>query len=237
MDVMRGLGEGGQRVPQAGVENLMLHFTPYAEDWAKLPLIVSGEGCYVTDDKGQRYVDGLAGLFTTQVGNGRSELAEAAAAQMRELPFFPNWSFQHPRSLELAAKLAEIAPGDLNSSFFVSSGSEAVETVIKLARQYHKINGEAERYKIISRKSAYHGTTMGALSATGLPSFKAPFEPLAGRLHTRPEYPGGPVERGRCHRGGYRVRAAGDRCGGDPGAGTERRRVSGAAGRLLEAGA
>lgn len=186
LDVMRGLGNGGRGMPgpPAGVENLMLHFTPYAEDWAKLPLIVSGEGCYVTDEKGQRYVDGLAGLFTTQVGNGRSELADAAAAQMKELPFFPNWSFQHPRSLELAAKIAELAPGDLNSSFFVSSGSEAVETVIKLARQYHKVNGEAERYKIITRKSAYHGTTMGALSATGLPSFKAPFEPLpAGFIH------------------------------------------------------
>jgi adenosylmethionine-8-amino-7-oxononanoate aminotransferase len=144
-----------------------------------LPVIVSGEGSYVTDDKGRDYVDGLAGLFTTQVGNGRTELADAASRQMKELGFFPNWSFQHPRSLELAAKIAEIAPGDLNTSFFVSSGSEAVETVIKLARQYHKANGEPGRYKIISRKVAYHGTTMGALSATGLPSFKAPFEPLA----------------------------------------------------------
>ena len=156
----------------------MLHFTPYAEDWSRLPVIVSGEGSYVTDDRGRTYLDGLAGLFTTQVGNGRTELAEVAASQMKELGFFPNWSFQHPRSLELAAKIAQIAPGDLNSTFFVSSGSEAVETVIKLARQYHKANGEPERYKIISRKVAYHGTTMGALSATGLPSFKAPFEPL-----------------------------------------------------------
>ncbi|CAA9442321.1 MAG: Omega-amino acid--pyruvate aminotransferase [uncultured Rubrobacteraceae bacterium] len=178
MDVMRGLGEHGEPAGLAGVENLMLHFTPYAEDWSRLPVIVSGEGSYVTDDWGRNYVDGLAGLFTTQVGNGRTELADAASRQMKELGFFPNWSFQHPRSLELAAKIAEIAPGDLNTSFFVSSGSEAVETVIKLARQYHKANGEPQRYKIISRKVAYHGTTMGALSATGLPSFKAPFEPL-----------------------------------------------------------
>ncbi|MBA3795495.1 MAG: aminotransferase class III-fold pyridoxal phosphate-dependent enzyme, partial [Rubrobacter sp.] len=178
MDVMRGLGEHGESTPLAGVDNLMLHFTPYSEDWSKLPVIVSGEGCYVTDDRGRSYLDGLAGLFTTQVGNGRTELAEVAAKQMKELGFFPNWSFQHPRSLELAAKIAEIAPGDLNSTFFVSSGSEAVETVIKLARQYHKANGEPGRYKIISRKVAYHGTTMGALSATGLPDYKAPFEPL-----------------------------------------------------------
>jgi adenosylmethionine-8-amino-7-oxononanoate aminotransferase len=180
MDVMRGLGEHGEPTRLAGVENLMLHFTPYAEDWSKLPVIVSGEGSYVTDDRGRSYIDGLAGLFTTQVGHGRAELAEVAAKQMKELGFFPNWSFQHPRSLELAHKIAEIAPGDLNSTFFVSSGSEAVETVIKLARQYHKVNGEPGRYKIISRDVAYHGTTMGALSVTGLPSFKAPFEPLPG---------------------------------------------------------
>jgi adenosylmethionine-8-amino-7-oxononanoate aminotransferase len=184
MDVMRGLGEGEDSTPLAGVENLMLHFTPYAEDWSKLPVIVSGEGCYVTDERGNTYIDGLAGLFTTQVGHGRTELAEAASKQMKELGFFPNWSFQHPRSLELARKISEIAPGDLNSTFFVSSGSEAVETVIKLARQYHKANGEATRYKFISRRIAYHGTTMGALSVTGLPSFKAPFEPLLqGFMH------------------------------------------------------
>src|ERR671932_968189 len=186
MDVMRGLGERGESTPLAGVENLMLHFTPYAEDWAKLPVIVSGEGCYVRDDKGRSYVDGLAGLFTTQVGHGRQELADAASKQMKQLGFFPNWSFQHPRSLELAAKIAEIAPGGLGSTFFVSSGSEAVETVIKLSRQYHKANGEAGRYKVISRKIAYHGTTMGALSVTGLPGFKAPFEPLpSGFFHVR----------------------------------------------------
>ena len=186
MDVMRGLGERGESADRKGIENLLLHFTPFGEDWSKLPVIVSGEGCYVTDDKGNSYIDGLGGLFTTQVGHGRSELAEVAAKQMKELGFFPNWSFQHPRSLELAAKLAEIAPGDLNASFFVSSGSEAVETVIKLARQYHKANGEPGRYKIISRDVAYHGTTMGALSVTGLPSFKSPFEPLpSGFFHVR----------------------------------------------------
>ncbi len=178
MDVMWGVEQGGRAEGLAGAENLLLHFTSFAEDWSKLPVIVSGEGCYVTDDKGRTYVDGLAGLFTNQVGNGRGELGEVAARQMKELGFFPNWSFQHPRSLELAAKLAEIAPGDLSSTFFVSSGSEAVETVIKLARQYHHANGEPSRYKIISREVAYHGTTMGALSATGLPDFKAPFEPL-----------------------------------------------------------
>ena len=184
MDVMGGLGERGDVTKLAGVENLMLHFTPYAEDWSKLPVIVSGEGSYVTDDKGNTYIDGLAGLYTTQVGHGRTELADAAHKQMKELGFFPNWSFQHPRSLELAAKIAEIAPGDLNSTFFVSSGSEAVETAMKLAWQYHEANGEPDRRKFVSRNVAYHGTTMGALSLTGIPAFKAPFEPLPdGFLH------------------------------------------------------
>ena len=184
MDVMRGLGERGEPTRLAGVENLMLHFTPYAEDWSKLPVIVSGEGSYVTDDRGRSYIDGLAGLFTTQVGHGRTELAEVAAKQMKELGFFPNWSFQHPRSLELAHKIAEIAPGDLNSTFFVSSGSEAVETTIKLARQYHKVVASGDRRKFVSRRVAYHGTTMGALSLTGIPAFKTPFEPLPdGVMH------------------------------------------------------
>jgi adenosylmethionine-8-amino-7-oxononanoate aminotransferase len=184
MDVMGGLGEGGDVTKLAGVENLMLHFTPYAEDWSKLPVIVSGEGSYVTDDKGNTYIDGLAGLYTTQVGHGRTELADAAHKQMKELGFFPNWSFQHPRSLELAVKISEIAPGDLNSTFFVSSGSEAVETAMKLARQYHEANGEPDRRKFVSRNVAYHGTTMGALSLTGIPAFKAPFGPLSdGFMH------------------------------------------------------
>src|SRR5215210_7917396 len=178
MDVMKGLGERGDSSSLAGVENLLVHFTPYSEDWSKLPVRVSGEGSHVTDNKGNTYIDGLAGLFTTQVGHGRVELADAAHKQMKELGFFPNWSFQHPRSLELAAKIAEIAPGDLNSTFFVSSGSEAVETVIKLARQYHKANGEPTRYKVISRKIAYHGTTMGALSVNGVPANRTTFEPL-----------------------------------------------------------
>jgi hypothetical protein len=117
MDVTRGLGERGSGTVLAGVENLMLHFTPYAEDWSKLPVIVSGEGCYVTDEKGRSYIDGLAGLFTTQVGHGRTEHAEVAARQMKELGFFPNWSFQHPRSLELTHRIAEIAPGDRRSGY------------------------------------------------------------------------------------------------------------------------
>src|SRR5918994_283743 len=97
MDVMRGLEESGSGAPLPGVENLMLHFTPYSENWSKLPVIVSGEGCYVTDDKGNSYIDGLAGLFTTQVGHGRTELGEVAAREKKELGLFPHSSFPHPR--------------------------------------------------------------------------------------------------------------------------------------------
>src|ERR671916_976180 len=110
MDVMRGVEQRGKAEGLTGAENLLLHFTPFAEDWSKLPVIVSGEGCYVTDDKGREYIDGLAGLFTNQVGNGRGDLGEGAARQMKELGVFPKWGFQHPRSPELAAKVAELAP-------------------------------------------------------------------------------------------------------------------------------
>ena len=167
-----------------GVEHLLLHFTYNDEDWSTLPVIVSGEGCRVTDSRGRVYLDGLAGLYTTQVGHGRGEIADAVARQIRQLEYYPNWSLQHPRSLELSAKLAELAPGDLSSSFFVSSGSEAVEAMLKIARQYHGRGERPRRYKFISRQVAYHGTTMGALALTGLPSIKTAFEPLPeGFIH------------------------------------------------------
>ena len=166
------------------VEHLLLHFTYNDEDWSSLPVIVSGKGCRVTDSNGRVYLDGLAGLYTTQVGHGRGEIADAVARQMRELEYYPNWSLQHPRSLELSAKLAELAPGELSSSFFVSSGSEAVEAMLKIARQYHGRGERPQRYKFIAREVAYHGATMGALSLTGLPSIKTAFEPLLdGFLH------------------------------------------------------
>src|SRR6266436_1992627 len=96
---------------------------------------------------------------------------------MRELPFYTNWSYAHPRAIELATKLAELAPPNINRAFFVSGGSEAVESAWKLARQYHQARGE-RRWKAVSRRTAYHGTTMGALSINGVPALRAPFEPL-----------------------------------------------------------
>ncbi|HSC49180.1 MAG TPA: aminotransferase class III-fold pyridoxal phosphate-dependent enzyme, partial [Gaiellaceae bacterium] len=168
-----------------------------------------GEGCYLEDANGKRYLDALAGLFAVQIGYSYGdEIGEAAAAQMRELPFYTNWSYAHPRAIELAAEVASLAPGDLNRVFFVSGGSEAVEAAWKLARQFYSARGEhraslavvpshpteaptrvdeeraarlmpgERRWKAISRHVAYHGTTMGALSINGIPALRAPFEPL-----------------------------------------------------------
>ena len=159
--------------------HMWLHFTrmsTFADH--DMPLIVRGSGPYVFDDRGKRYLDGLSGLFVSQIGHGRREVAEAAARQGSELAYFPLWSYGHPRAIELAERLAGMAPGDLNRVFFTTSGSEAVEAAWKLAKQYFKMTGEPGRYKVISRSIAYHGTSMGALAITGLPGLKEPFEPL-----------------------------------------------------------
>src|ERR1700754_5112880 len=142
------------------------------------PIITRGEGITIWDDKGKSYIDGLSGLFVVQVGHGRKELAEAAAKQAETLSFFPLWSYATPPAIELSERLANYAPGDLNRVFFTSGGGEAVETAWKLAKNYFKITGKPMKHKVISRSIAYHGTTQGALSITGLPGLKAVFEPL-----------------------------------------------------------
>ena len=143
-----------------------------------VPIIVRGEGCHLDDANGKRYLDALAGLFAVQIGYSHGEeIGQAALEQMRELPFYTNWSYAHPRAIELAHELAALAPGDLNRVFFVSGGSEAVESAWKLARQYHAARGE-RRWKVVARRLAYHGTTMGALSINGIAALRAPFEPL-----------------------------------------------------------
>jgi adenosylmethionine-8-amino-7-oxononanoate aminotransferase len=157
-----------------------MHFTRMGQYGAfqEVPIIERGEGPYVWDSHGQRYLDGLAGLFVVQVGHGRQELADAAAKQSSQLAYFPIWSYGHPQSITLAERLAHLAPGDLNRVFFTTGGSEAVESAWKLARQYYQAIGQPGRYKVLSRALAYHGTTMGALSLTSIPAIRAPFEPL-----------------------------------------------------------
>jgi adenosylmethionine-8-amino-7-oxononanoate aminotransferase len=160
-------------------DRVVLHFTANDEDWRELPTIVRGEGTWVFDDKGNRYFDGLAGLYTTQVGHGRKVLGEAAAEQIGQLEFYPNWSAHTTPALKLAKKLTDLAPVDgPASAFFVNSGSEGVESALKLCRQYHAAGGQPQRFKFISRRSAYHGVTYGALALGGLAEIKGPFEPL-----------------------------------------------------------
>ena len=150
----------------------------------EIPVIVRGEGCYVYDDHGRRYLDGLSSLFCVNAGHGRPELAAAAQAQIRELDFFTNWSYAHPRSIELAERIAQLAPPGLERVFFTSGGSEAVESAWKLARAYHRLRGEPGRTKIIARELAYHGSSLGALAATGLPELRSAFEPVVpGACH------------------------------------------------------
>src|SRR6476661_1288827 len=161
------------------VDNLWLHFSrmgSYTD--APPPVIVRGEGASIFDDRGKRYLDGLAGLFVVQAGHGRRVLAEAAARQAEQLAFFPLWSYAHPSAIELSHRLAAAAPGDLNRVFFTTGGGEAVETAWKAAKQYFKLIGKPMKTKVISRAVAYHGTTQGALSITSVPAMKAAFEPL-----------------------------------------------------------
>ena len=192
-------------------EHLWLHFTRMAPADGGPPIIVRGDGCYLEDASGKRYLDGLAGLYSVQIGYGfGEEMGQAALAQMRELPFYTNWSYTHPRAIELAAELAALAPGDLDRVFFVSGGSEAVESAWKLARQHYQARSERRlravvvepqvdhdalaaatrarplRTKAIARHLAYHGTTMGALSLNGIPAIRMPFEPLVPEVrHVR----------------------------------------------------
>jgi adenosylmethionine-8-amino-7-oxononanoate aminotransferase len=164
------------------MEHLMLHFTEMAnyDEQQPIPIIVRGEGCYVFDSRGRRFIDGLSGLFCVNIGHSfGDELGQAAHDQMRELGYAPNWTVAHPRAIELSERLSTLAPEGLSRVFFGSGGGEANDSIWKLTRQYHLSRGEAQRTKAISRKLAYHGTTMGALSFTGLTEMRTPFEPLA----------------------------------------------------------
>lgn len=164
--------------------HLLPHFTR-GDAWRRDDLVVidRGEGCYVWDADGNRYLDALAGLFCTNLGHGRSDLTAAASKQMDRLAFYPNWGMAHPSAVQAASMIAAAAPGDLDRVFFVSSGSEAVESALKFARCYHLANGEERRHKVVARRWAYHGTTLGALALTGIPSFRDPFLPmLAGNV-------------------------------------------------------
>lgn len=169
----------GLTLQQRAQQHLLLHFTRnggLGADWSDLLVLERGEGPYVFDIDGKRYFDALSSLFCCQIGYSYGEeMVAVAAAQMTRLAFNTNWATAHPPAIELAEKLAEIAPGDLNKVFFTSGGSESVEAAWKLARQYHVLNDEPQRTKAIARQNAYHGVTLGALSFTGVERFKTVF--------------------------------------------------------------
>src|SRR6201991_4295268 len=168
------------RLQQLAKQHLMLHFTDmHALMEEGTTIIDRGEGVHVFDDSGRRYIDGLSGLYCVNVGHSHGEeIAAAAAARMTRLPFTTNWTVAHPPAIELATKLAELAPAGLERVFFTSGGAESVEAAWKMAVQFHQANGEPARRKVIARQDAYHGVTLGALAMTGLEECRAPFEPF-----------------------------------------------------------
>lgn len=160
-------------------QHLMLHFADMSIAAEDIPVIVRGEGSHVFDDEGNRYIDGLSGLYCLNLGHSHGEeLGALAASQMSQLAYSSNWTVAHPAAINLATKLAELAPDGFERAFFTSGGSESVESAYKMAIQWHQANGEPQRRKVIARRDAYHGVTLGALSFTGIPVCRTPFEPL-----------------------------------------------------------
>ncbi|MFG2471444.1 aminotransferase class III-fold pyridoxal phosphate-dependent enzyme [Streptomyces canus] len=171
-------------LPSAAARHLLLNMTPngsLGRDGKKLFVVERGDGAYVVDADGRRHIDGLSGLYCCQLGYSYApEFAEAAERQLRELCFSPLWSSSaHPTGIELAERLSRLAPVDVEHTFFSGGGAEAVETAWKIARKYHTLRGEPGRVKALSRRGAYHGLTLGALSFTDDPGLKEPYGPPA----------------------------------------------------------
>jgi adenosylmethionine-8-amino-7-oxononanoate aminotransferase len=183
----------------AGDEHVWLH----ASSWRSLlaeegkRILVEGHGCIVKDIDGKEYIDGLAGLWLVNVGHGRQEIAAAMATQAAKLAYASSTQATTIPAIQLATQLAEIAPGDLSTVFFCSGGSEAVESAIKIARQYHHLTGSPKRFKIIGRRGSYHGATFGAMSVSGTRQMSEPYYSpfMSGTMHVSPPY---------CYRCDYR---------------------------------
>ena len=233
-------------------DHLWMHFSRQSvmTEGPGVPIIVKGEGHRIWDSAGKEYIDGLAGLFVVNAGHGRRRLAEAGARQAEQLAFFPIWSYAHPAAIELADRIADLAPGDLNHVFFSTGGGEAVETAFKLAKHYWKLAGQPTKHKVISRYIAYHGTPQGALAITGLPGMKSMFEPVMPGGFRVPEHELLPRGRdglrrrhargvrrlgGRPHRGDDQLRGTRHRGRRLPRAGAELGRLLPATPRLLPA--
>ncbi|HMJ03697.1 MAG TPA: aspartate aminotransferase family protein [Conexibacter sp.] len=175
------MGVTHEALQRSAREHLLLHFTRHGTALGpdgELLVLDRGEGPYVYDTRGRRYVDALSSLFCAQLGYSYgAEMTEAIAAQLARLPFNTNWATAHPPSIELAERLAQLMPGDLNRVFFTSGGSESVEAAWKIAREHFLACDQPQRRKAIARRTAYHGVTLGALSFTGVEPMKAPFGP------------------------------------------------------------
>lgn len=180
MTLNNGKTPAGTSRDEAARKYLWMHMADHSGVTAGTPsaMLVRGEGHMLYDAAGRGYIDGLGGLFVNQVGHGREELAQAAAAQAQQLAFMPLWSYTHPTAIDLAERIASYTPGDLNRVFFTTGGGEAVESAWKLAKNFFKATGKPMKHKVISRATAYHGTPQGALSVTGIPEMKQQFEPL-----------------------------------------------------------
>ncbi len=168
-----------QQLEKSALEYVLVSGARNADLSKGAKIFTGGKGCYLYDIHGKEYLDTSASLMTSICGHNRPEIRDAVVEQMSQLEFFPNYrdTFTIPH-IKLAEKLAEVMPGDLSVSFFVTSGSEANEMAIKMARQYHWENGQRHRYKVISRRYAYHGVTLGATSSTGLTRFRECNEPM-----------------------------------------------------------
>ena len=188
-----------QAVLQAATDHLWMHASPWQAltTCADRRLLVSGHGCMVVDADGREYLDALSGLWLVNVGHGRSTIAEAMAQQAKILAYASASRATTLPAIQLATLLARLTPGDLSSVFFSGGGSEAVESALKIARQYHALRGEPERYKVIARRGSYHGATYGAMSVSGAPHSVDPYY--------SPLVPGGlTVSAPYCYRCDYR---------------------------------
>jgi adenosylmethionine-8-amino-7-oxononanoate aminotransferase len=165
-----------EALQEAAQRHLLLHFSKQELD--DLLILERGEGPYVFDTRGRRYIDALSSLFCSQLGYSYGEeMAGAAASQLTQMAFNTNWGTAHPPAIELAERLSEVSPPGLDRAFFTSGGSEAVEAAWKLVREHYLALGQPQRRKAIARDIAYHGVTLGALALTGVPRFKEPFGP------------------------------------------------------------
>jgi beta-alanine--pyruvate transaminase len=171
---------------QISLDEYWMPFTPNREFKSDPKMVVRAEGMYYWNDRGDKLIDASSGLFCCAAGHGRKEIADAVSAQLRQLDFIAPFTRGHPKQFEFATRIAELTPGDLNRIFFVNSGSEAVDTAMKVALAYHQARGQSGRNMFVSRERAYHGVNFGGVSLSGMVNNRRKFGPaLPGIAHMR----------------------------------------------------